>query len=388
MLFINDVSKSVEEFVSEISRITKKEIDLGDLKKNPSFLRNDAFKAFNLAVYKTTGNKTPNVNQGDDVFASFRYFDGNEQYVFRYANNVPYRNRDKGDRLVYTPKAIDLPDDDFSFDDKNSFDQAVYIYCHPACSDSPFYDPEKVARFSHNSLTKAVKRKSSKLTKLEDCLRYADNLAESEVKIFAKGLGLTLNEHWTTDDIRVELKDYALTYTDTFYNASQLETVKFDGMIQDAIDNKNIVSVNIVDTVVWNWGSGIYKGIQITSVPRGVGDTVLYLKNHIKENIAQYDEILVNLNKSSYANLKSEEYLRAKKSGVVPATEYQSDADEMKLSEVVDFKSAGEFLILTHPLQKQSSQKNTKAFLERVLSGDINDDNVSEEIVQYLAKSE
>lgn len=385
MLFINDEVKTVEQFVQTVQKVTGKSINLDDLKKNPSFSRNQGVKSFNLATFLATGRKVPRNSQGDDIFSSFRWFDGNQSYEFRYATRHPRRDLQNGGNLIYTPKAVDLDDDDFGFQEKE-FDLAVYVYCFPDCADSPFFKQGSAHKYYHDSISKAVSRKKSAVTKIQESLAHADNLPDSEVKVFAKGLGLDINSNWGTDDIRTELKSYAVSNVDSYYTAMSQETVKYLGTIQDAIDQGHITSDVVGGLTAWKFNYGRYVGTQITVVPRESGNPVEYLKNYLKDNIHQYADILININKEAYSNLNAEQYLRSKAKQEVPEEVYTQQADFMTLAHVVDFNSAKEFLTLSHTQEKQPSPAKTKEFLELVQSGEINEANVNDLIHEYMNK--
>lgn len=385
MLFINDQVKTVEQFVNDVEKITGKQINLDDLRKNPSFSRNDGVKSFNLATFLATGRKVPRNNQGDDVFSVFRYFDGNQSYEFRYATRQPRRDLQNGGNLIYTPKAIDLQDDDFGFNAKE-FDLSVYIYCHPDCADSPFFKSDSVHRFYHDSISKAVSRKKSSVDKIQESLAHADKLPDAEVKVFAKGLGVDINNNWSTDDIRTELKSFAISNVSVYYTAMSQETVKYLGTIQNAIDEGQITSDVVGGLTAWKFNYGRYKGVQITTVPREFGDPVEYLKNYLKDNIQQYADILININKEAFSNLKAEDYLRAKAKQEVPVEVYTQSSDVMTLDDVVDFNSAKQYLTLSHVEEKQPSQANANKFLQLVLSKEIHDGNINDVIHEYMNK--
>lgn len=389
MLFIDNKKMNESDFLAEIEKISGNKVDLKALKENTSFTYNEVSQTFDLAKLKK-GQRVKRTSQGADVQAVFRIYDQKEgmEREIRYAKRMPYADVKNGGNLIYDPKAIDIPSGQFGYNPAKDIDMALYLLVHPACLDSPFrvegeYRPY---RYVHNNIRKESKRRSEKVTKLEDSLRHAGLLADEELKMFAKGLGLQMDKSLDYDDIRSEIKSYAMENPEKYYTAMQSESVKFIGMIQDAIDNSFIISKKIASTTVWLYNVGPNKGIQITSVPAEISNATEYLKTYLGNNMPSHYDTLINMNRQAYSEMNMEQFLRSKKEGKVPEEVYKTDAGKMTVADVVDSATSKAYLTNSHPQERPPSPQNAKLFLEAVTAGSITEDNVSEEVLNYVAK--
>lgn len=392
MLFIDNQKVSESQFISEIEKISGKPVDMEALRKSTTFTYNEVNNSFNLAKFKTTGKKIRNVSQGGDVLSSFRKYDHESgiEREFRYAKKTPYADLKNGGNLVYEPRAIDISSGNFSFQ-KNEIDLALYILVHPDCYDSPFRESEFTTayKYSHVNVKKDVEKKNEKVLMLEKSLLHASRLEDQELLMFAKGLGVPLEKSFDSEDVRGSLKSWAMENTELYYKAMQTEVVKFMGMIQDALDNRYIISRKIADHTVFLYDKGINKGSQITTVPQEVSDDIQYLKTYLGTNISTHYDALMNLNKEAFSELSVENFLASKKEGL-PKEAFrlptEEESDVMTLADVVDHQSAKKYLRLSHFERKDSSQAKIAKFLKSVTAKEITDDNIEDVIVEYIAK--
>lgn len=386
MLFINDERLNVEQFVTRMNELTGKKIDLEELKKNPSFSSNEAIAGIDFRTFATTGRRVPKYGEGSDILTVFRFFSTikEQQVEVRYASRMPHNDFRSGNK-VYTPRHIDVDPRDFGFT-ASQIEAALYMYVHPDCKQSPVRDETKVHKYSHNSLKANIQAKDNKVKILEACLLHATNLIPEEVKLMAKGLGINVDERYSSEEIRSEIKSFILENSAKYYESMQTESVKFLGLVQDCIDNNYISGNTTSGQTVWSYNQGPSKGRQIVAIASDVEDPIKGLKDYLIENIASHYGNLVGMHKGVVAAQKAEDFLKTQKTGEVNEEVYSAGGDTMELSDVVDFKSAATLLELVHPEGKKSSMTKTKQFLEAVQSGEINEDNVSEKVVDYIAK--
>lgn len=386
MLFINNKKLNEKEFVSEVERLSQKTIDLKSLKANPSFTYNEVVNSYNLATFRRSGVKVPKISQGSDTLSVFRFYSEliGEDVEIRYANKSPYVNPLNPGVLIYSPKNLDLPSGEFGFL-PSEIDQALFLLIKPECLESPFRKEGSAYRYSHNNLKAASTKKGSKADKISKALKHADSLLEEDLKLFAKGLNISLNEKMDSEDVRNEIKDFAINNIDQYSKAMQSESVRFLGLIQDAIDSGYIISKRIVDNIVWFYDIGVNKGSQITSVPPEAQNPLDYLKTYLGNNMGSHYESLINLRREALSGLKMEEFLQAKKNGVSEEV-YTFSGREMTLADVTTPATAKEYLTLSHPEGKQPAPVKCSEFLKGVLAGEITEENISEHAPNYIAK--
>lgn len=388
MLLINNQQVTEDVFIKKVEEISGKKIPIAELKQNKEFQYNNVKDAYDLGVFKQTGNKVYKEKRSDDILAGFNVYDKNagQTVQFRYASRNPYPNPKNVNVLVYEPKAIDFPAAVFSYGADRETELAIYFYCYPDCEQSPFHDPSKAYKYSHNNLKEASNKKKKEVDQKVLALSHVSTLDEHELVPMAKGLGIFIASNSDADDVKVLLQEYALANASKYMEKAGNETVKFDGMVQDAIDIGFVVKEHQGSGIVWKFAKGRKNGQPILSVPSDVQDPIEELKSFLKTNIAKYYHDFATMNRDLTADLGAEEFLRAQKAGM--NREHVAPHDpSLELSSVVDHSSAKEFLKNQHPEKGNPSQTNTATFLQAVQSGIINDENLAEEVVKYINKS-
>lgn len=396
MLLIDDKQVSTDEFINRVEQISGKKIPLDQIKNNMEFKYNQVRNSFDLAHFVKSGIKLPKEKRSDDILASFNVFSekDNRTVSFRFANRRPYSNPDKPNIIVYTPKAIDISGGTSNYEPRE-IEQVIYMYCHPSCFDSPLYVSGTTYKYSHNNLKVASQRKKDAMSRAHMAFQHASNVDDSELKVLAKGLStvkvqdanrIVIPPNADVDDYRVALQEFAMKNPEVYLEKTGTETLKYEGMIMDAIDSGYIVRKKVGDFISWSFAKGRKAGEQITIVQDGKGDALQEFKNHMKNNAMNYIHDLSILNQDITADMTAESQLKAYKEGL-PSEATTPHSEELLLTSVVDHKSSTEFLRLSHPQKGNPSPTNAKAFLEKVLSGDINDGNVSEEVKNYIKQS-
>lgn len=387
MLLIDNQQVNVDKFVSEINRISKKRIPLDEIKHNMEFKFNPLKKSIDLAMFKTRGMKVPKIARGADVLASFNAWDPENMKTvnFRFANRSPYTNPKNPTVLVHDPKAIEFPGGVFSFEERD-LEKVVYLYANPNCFDSPLREKNKPYKYSHNNLKAASRNKAQEMNDRQKAFMHATNVDESEVKVLAIGLGLQLMPHADATDIRAELQEYAMNNPKVYLEKTSTETVKFEGMIQEALDSGRILKKTHGSIVSFEWGMGSRKGDQIMVVSgQGINHT-RELKQHMKQNIADYYNDLAILNRDIAADAKAEQFLRMAKQGA-PKEVFTPHVEKLGFDSVVDFNSAKAYLASLHPEGGEPAPRNASEFYKLVASGDITAENVDELAKNYIKKS-
>lgn len=387
ILLINNKQVSLNDFIAKVEEISGKKIPLEQIKSNMEFTYNRVKNKYDLGTYLNTKTKVPKEKKQDDVLASFNVFDekSGETFVFRFASRVPYTNPKDPNALVFTPKAIDFSGGVFSFEPRE-INKVVYLYCNPSCSDSPFYNPNKVYKYSHNNLKAASQRKKEVISRKRQAFEHAGRVDEMEIKVLALGLGIDLIPNADADDIRTALQEYALEKPEEYLKYTQDESVKFDGMIQDALANGYIQRRSIGGATSFEFTGGRQAGKQILLVTDQGVDAVKELKTYMKQNIGAYYDDMSILNQEVSANLKADQYIKARKEGL-PKEVTQPYKEELLVSNIMTFSDSKLYLIEAHPEKGNPSQAKAKEFLEKILAGEITDDNVSEHVGEYIKQS-
>lgn len=386
MLLINNERVNATEFIDKVKAITGKTVPLEQIKANMEFKYNPVKKGYDLALYQTRSMKVQKVLRSDDVLASFNVWseDDNATVEFRFANRTPYANPKNPTILVHDPKAIEFPGGVFNFEARD-VEKALYLYVHPNCLDSPFHKEGTAYKFSHNNLKAQSERKSKEMTLRQRAFQHASNVDVDELKVLALGLGLDLIPNADSDDIRVSLQEYALENASSYLDKTANETIKFEGMIQEAVDTRLIVNKIIGGMSTWEFAKGPKKGNQIM-IATGSGNDLGELKMHMKKNIATYYSELVSFNRDIVADNEAEKFLQGLKKGV-DKSDFLPYKEELTLNGVVDFKTARDFLTESHPDKGQPAPASTKAFLAAIEAGEVTDGNVLEEVSKYIKKS-
>lgn len=388
MLLIDNKQVSVEGFISKIEEISGKKIPLDQIKKNMEFQYNQAVSSIDYAQLVHHNRKVHREKKGDDVLASFRVFSDvdNQSVDFRFANRMPYSDVSRPNVLIYDPKAVEISGGINTLEPRD-IERCVYLYCHPLCYDSPFYKSGSVYKYSHINVKAESIKLREEMNAKNKAYMHATNVDSMEIKALAKGLGITVLVDDDSTDIRIKLQDFAMNNSKKYLEKIQTETVKFEGMIQDAIDTGFITKSKNGEYVTWSFSKGRRAGNTITTISeREGGDVVHQLKTYMKEHIQDYYNDMSILNTDVNANMRADEFLKSIKKGA--ALEHTEPYNEAKLlSSVVDYKSSLKYLAELHPEKGQPSPSNAKKFLELVLEGEINDGNVADEAKKYAKQS-
>lgn len=387
MLFINNKQISdIPTFLKEIERISGKTVDIDALKTNASFTYNNIVTSYNLGKFRSQRIKTPNINRGSEVLSNFKFYSEKleAQFEIRYASKLPHQDMTRGGAFVYTPRNLDIPSGEFGFL-KKELDLALFLLIHPDCLESPFRGDRESYRYSHNNLKEASNKIGRKMSALQSALNHVDEIVDEELKLFAKGLGLAIMDHMDSEDIRNELKAYAVDNIAEYTKAKESHSITFLGLIQECLDQGWIKVSRVGDNTVYTYDHGIHKGNQIVVVPPEIQNTVEYLKSHIGNNMASHHHILVNMNRTAAAGMNMENYLSSQKNGI-PENLITNENDYMKVSDIKVHKDAMEYLKMSHPEGNNTSQTKGAEFFKLVESGVITDDNVDEYIATYIGK--
>lgn len=382
-LLINEKNVSVAEFIEKIQELTSQTIPLEEIKGNLEFAYNTASLPIDLGKFRQTGMRIKSNKKSDDVLAQFDIFDENsgETVSFRYVDTAPYRNV-KTDKIVYTPVAIEFPGSYFSFE-KKDLEKVIYLYCHPHCFDSPLYTKGKPYKYSHVNLKKEVRAKSNKINKIDEAFKLIESRPDDQLKPLAIGLGIDLIPNADAGDIRTALKEEAMRNPFGLVEQIEAGVVIFEGMIQSAVDDGVINQKQVGDQIIWSYNKGPKRGVQIVAINSVGSDAVRELKNYMTEHVDQYYPELTTYNRSIASNANASKYLNAALSGS-PVADVKPHKEFMKLSDVVDFKTGESYLIEnSNPALGKPSNVVISKFYKAVLAGDIHEDNIDVEIVNY-----
>lgn len=388
MLLIDNKQVNVEDFVSEVERISGKSIPLTEIKHNMEFSFNALRKSFDLGLYVSRNMKVPNIAKGADILASFKAWDdgrGGRTVEFRFANRSPYTNPKNPSILVHDPKAIDFPGGVFNFEERE-MEKMIYMYCHPRCYDSPFRKENTPYQYSHNNLKAASRRKSAEMGQRQKAFQHATNVDPSEVKVLAIGLGISLMPHADVDEIRAELQDYAMNNPKIYLEKTSSETIKFEGMIQEALDSGRIIKKTMGSINTFDWAKGSKKGKQIMVCSSDPASHLSELKQHMKQNIVEYYSDLAVLNRELIAESTAEEYLQMVKKGANKES-FTPYEETVSFEDVKDYNSSKQYLTEAHPQKGSPSPKSASSFLSLIESGEITAENVGEFLPNYIKKS-
>src|SRR5690606_5178452 len=220
----------------------------------------------------------------------------------------------------------------------------------------------------------------------QKAFQHASNVDEDDLKVLALGLKLDLIPNADSDDIRAAIQEYALENASVYLEKTSTETIKYEGMIQEPLDTKFIIKKMMGGVPTFEFAKGPKKCQQIMVVMSNNNNDQGELVLHMKKNIAEYYPILASFNHDVTADNSAEQYLSNLKKGV-PKNDIKPFKEEVTFDKVVDFNSAKEFLKSSHPEGANPSPANTKAFLEKVQSGEVTNENVSEIAKSYIKQS-
>lgn len=385
MLLIDDNQVSVDQFIARVEEISGKTINLRDIKKSMELEFNPSKQLFDAGTFRNTGVRQRRQKRSDDVLAHFTVFSDkeNRSVSFRFTNRMPYLN--DRNRKVYDPKAIDISGGITTFEPRE-LERMVYLYCHPHCFDSPFRQDGVPYKYSHVNVTAENRKSRIYIETVERALNHARTVHESEIKVFAKGLGIAIDDkNDDLDDIRAKVMKYAMDNSANYMEKASDSVVKYEGMIRDAIDMRVIVGKSTGGYWQWSFAKGRRKGEVITTIPESA-NKITELITFLKENIKDYYHDIVAVSDDNHSNISAKKFLENIELGR-PETELKPYNPNLELDAVVDHTSATNYLAELHPEKGQPSPANAKKFLEEVLNGNITDGNVAEEAKKYIKKS-
>jgi hypothetical protein len=384
MLYIDETEKySAEEmfnYLSEQALSFKKKVGITykELISHPVFKVNPIMESLDLGRTRQRGIKIKKIGLGTDLLAYFKFTDdsGMERTI-RYTKVNIYNDAATG-RPIYSPKNLEISPVEH---EATSNDIAVFLFFHPKNVDSPFHEEGANYIFEYDNLTKEADKKLNKGNLLRDALNAVDTIPDLDLVYFAKGLGIHNASSMNSKTIRAELTDKAIQDPIGFLEKRNQSSIIFDGRVIEAIEKQKIKFTNNG----WVFNAGLRKGQVICDVPRGITDTEEYLKNHIKLNIEEYYKEIMTLTLSIQSSKSADDYLKQVETGQV---NFQSPkpAIEVDFEDVKDFISAENFLASKHDENRKPPKPKTSAFLKAVTEGSITEENLEEEITQYLAK--
>jgi len=217
---------------------------------------------------------------GMDV--EMRYCKSNASKKTKEGNYVPnYKPR----RFDYTGKQKQV----------FSTDEFLFLYLNPKCLNSPFYVKGTAWMYKLKDVEAESQIVLNKGKLLQECLEWINELPGAELRIKAKAMAISdnakLKAHFTgakklTDgEIRARLTNAAIDMPEVFHKVFNNVTNDFYGAIQEAIDQGVIVKIHDGGRDKWKFSKGIYKDVDICTVPAGI-DAELTLRDAIASDMS------------------------------------------------------------------------------------------------------
>lgn len=381
MLLLTDKKGEHQITIKELSE--KLKIPVEKLQKNRRFELNESFNGVDLGnsdEQRRNVKKSPKGISKPAVF-TFRDSEGYDCSL-RYCTQVPHPKRtNDGIVNVYTPRKVRVEGEGTHAQDN---DLAVWLYLSPSNRQSPVrnstywlwqhYDSEEIA----DNTIESVDR-------LFEALTHVNGLTVENMIVFAKGLGIA-TEGKSAKELRAHLSIMAKNNPEDYLKKSKQEIIRFDGLVQDAIDRGIFILETIHGNTFWTWSSGPYKGNEIVHIRDKNRPASATLKDFLKlkENISVYWAELNKAHQRSVSDDDAETFLREVNSTEAATVPTPADANKLLPK---TFAEGMSYLKNLHPDNLSPSNVNCSKFMKAIENGEINYENIENEAKQYMNRT-
>lgn len=312
-----------------------------------------------------------------------------------------------GERVVdqFEPRYIQTTGQAFAF--QHNIDLAVYLFLHPNNTLSTLKNQNVKAKskFEFIDTKKRAQAKNSAIDELSDALIHAKTLSEDELLVFAKGLGIKGLDKKDLEDVRADVREFAVKYPKIYNEKAKSQVTMIEGRIVNLID-KGAVKLQTVGNVRrWSWTVGEREGEHIMDILNPTQDARQALKNFFFNDITTYMGILENINTDLSVKQKLEMTLAAMNNSAQNSTSTQEVPDRVigdalppHLADVpqaitgasqvfnlpIDNPSAMELLSSLREGDTKASWGHVKQLMEAIASGVVKETNFREWVRQNL----
>lgn len=336
MILINGKTRTNDELIATFGLPGDK------IKKNCEFWINEELKGFDLGSRKkrnTLPRKFPASFTAEDK-------EGNTIEV-RYAQRKS-QVRDKVTRQlidIYSPKKVQT-NGDITMCDK--LDIAIFLYLHPKHKNSPFRNQgETIWTYAFHDKTAAATAEIAKGDVMRQALNHAAEASGKDLKIMAKGLGITAVDEMDLQEIRAALTSKAMSDPAGYIQKVGKQGTKMEGRILDAID-KNMVKLDeSYGTPKWLWNGGPNRGQLICEVTNLSITPRQFLINFVKANLDRFYSDIVAIQETADADEVAEAFLSKQNQAPVVYVEDLEDENEDKDETFEFFQSEDKDVVST-----------------------------------------
>ncbi len=228
-----------------------------------------------------------------------------------------------GDRVIdnFEPRYVETKGATFNF--QNDLDLAVYQFLHPNNLSSPLRDKNNKAKpkIDFIDTKKRSQEKMSKIDALATAMSHAKQVAEDELIILAKGLGIKGIEKKEADEVRADVLEFAMNNPKVYNEKANTRMTYLEGKIINLID-KGIVKLSTVGSLRrWAWVTGEREGEHILDIMNQTQDAKKALINHFFSDINRYKNILESITNDMTARAKAERDLNMASESTVTYTD-------------------------------------------------------------------
>lgn len=395
MLFINGTKSTVQDVIELVNKNKGTKYDYNFFKKkfdrNPEYELNPATKMIHLGKSRSRGHKIYKEPKGSDILSYFKFYSAvaGEQIEVRYTDVMPYKNEKTG-LTVNKPKSLDLAAPFHALQDAggSNIEKMLFTYLHPSHSKSPFHKAGSVYKYTHIDHDEKHQNLAAHNAERMKVLNHIQTLDHSEIIVYAKALGLDVSGR-TSEEVVVIMQEKAFTNANTgrgsktfvqaYVDIMNDESLIFSGYVQDAIDNKQIVSNRLGQSQIWRFDLPSNKR-ELCSTSVGE-EAVEELVAWMKGNPTGVIEVVLGLVRQQGVDQDFKNHFAKAKNGETTPFNTKQETDDLEFGDISSYKTAG--LFMKKYFGKSPSPVNNKAFHSSVESGEITAENWEEAIQQF-----
>lgn len=295
-----------------------------------------------------------------------------------------------GDRVIdqFKPKQIVFTGSAIALDRTNpaDLDRALYLHLYPTNSLSPLRT-SRSPRAKHEFIdtTARAEKRINGINEMGEAILHATQVKGQDMLIFAKGLGIPSVENKDEREVRADLMDFAQKQPKLYLEKKNSQLTIIEGRIENFID-KGIFKLEQIGTVRrWSWTAGNKEGEIILDIVNTTQDAKTALKNHIFNDINEYNAILANLTETLSSRAVAEAALKALEAPQGDAEtigedlpDYLKNPQELPRISVMLPQSFAEATDYVERLTGKRTPAWASKLHNGIKSGEVNEDNIVE----------
>lgn len=297
MILVDNQQKTMEQLKDMFH------IPLETIHKSSEFAINDNLKGYDLGSRK---KRDANAQK----FPSFFFTEDNRgiSREIRYASSKSNVKNKKGEITeVFSPRKVQI-DGDLTIPAK--LDLAVFLYLHPKNRQSPFRNEATIWTYEFVDKQQLANSRIGRGDAMLSALNHAKTAKGKDLKLIAKGMGIVNVDMMTELEIQASLSDMAMANPSAYLQKVDKQITKFEGRVLDCIDKRVFTQEDTFGSIKWVWNAGDKKGQLICEVTNKTVTPEMFLIQHIKGHINEYNSDINNIQKGLDVDQKAEEFLR------------------------------------------------------------------------------